>query len=109
MDVPDTRSLMLFLSSIVMSCFVCHALCVTGCDLSASAVLYAHDRYCRGVACARINIHSANTVGVCVESLVIPQRVVRRGLENHRASASRCRRESGAQPPPQVYTHTPQR
>ena len=37
------RSLMLFLSSIVMSCFVCHALCVTGCDLSASAVLYAHE------------------------------------------------------------------
>ena len=29
--------------------FVCHALCGAGSDLSASAVLYAHDRYCRGL------------------------------------------------------------
>ena len=43
------RSSMLFLSSIVMSCFVCHALCVTGSDPSASAVLNARDCYCRGL------------------------------------------------------------
>ena len=40
---------MLFLSSIVMSCFVCHALCVTGSDPAASAVLNARDCYCRGL------------------------------------------------------------
>ena len=39
---------MLFLSSIILSCFVC-VLVRCGSDLSASAVLYAHDRYCRGL------------------------------------------------------------
>ena len=39
---------MLFLSSIISPCVVCvFARC--WCDLSALAVLYAHDRYCRGL------------------------------------------------------------
>ena len=42
------RSSMLFLSSIISPCFVCvFARCRS--DLSASAVLHAHDRYCRGL------------------------------------------------------------
>ena len=46
-----------------MSCFVCHALCVTGSDLSASAVLYAHDRYCRGLGRVLVLIlHRESTV-----------------------------------------------
>ena len=39
---------MLFLSSIMSPCFVC-VLVRCRSDLSASAVLYAHDRYCRGL------------------------------------------------------------
>ena len=43
------RSSMLFLSSIVIALRrVCLCSCVRS-DLSASAVLYAHDRYCRGL------------------------------------------------------------
>ena len=39
---------MLFLSGIISPCFVCVFVRCRS-DLSASAVLYAHDRYCRGL------------------------------------------------------------
>ena len=57
---------MLFLSSIISPCVVCvFARCRS--DLSALAVLYAHDRYCRGLGRVLVLIIHITCMIVCMK------------------------------------------